>query len=252
MDVEDEVERIVQFIKSLMKNSEAEGIVVGLSGGIDSATTAALCVRAIGNDHVLALILPCHSNEADKVDGLSIAEHLGIQYKLVDLTETFDIFFKTLSNRSKSTPLAKANLKPRLRMCALYFYANQRNFLVAGTGNKSEDVIGYFTKYGDGGVDFLPISHLYKHEVREIARYLELPQNIIARKPTAGLWDGQTDEDELSKQLGFFLTYEKLDTMLENIEHNKFDEDNSQYRKLLELIEKNKHKIAYPPALKRV
>jgi NAD+ synthase len=158
---------------------------------------------------------------------------------------------EALAPKSPVKPLAKANLKPRLRMCALYFFANQRSALVAGTGNKSEDDIGYFTKYGDGGVDFLPIQHLYKHEVRAMARYLGLPEVIVTRKPSAGLWEGQTDEDELSKQLGFTVSYELLDEMLANIERKDYDPSDSNYQKLIELKRKNRHKIELPPALNR-
>ncbi len=251
MDVEYEIDRITNFIREIIKKSKTNGVVIGLSGGIDSATSAALCVNALGKNRVFALILPCHSNEADLTDATFIAQYLGIQYKIVDLTETYDTLLHAISHNGESKSLARANMKPRLRMSVLYFYATQRNALVAGTGNKSEDDIGYFTKYGDGGVDFLPIQHLYKHEVREVARYLRLPERIVTRKPTAGLWEDQTDEDELSSQLDFPITYEQLDEMLENIENKNFNIEDPHYQKVLQLMELNRHKLEVPPALKR-
>ena len=136
-------------------------------------------------------------------------------------------------------------------MISTYFFANQLNYLVAGTGNKSEDDIGYFTKYGDGGVDFVPIQHLYKHEVRQLATYLKIPEKIVNRTPTAGLWKGQTDEDELSKQLGFKIVYDHLDEMLDKIERDDYDKNNEEFKKLAELKRKSQHKVKLPPALKR-
>jgi len=253
LKVDSEVKRIVKFIQELVKESKSNGIVVGLSGGIDSALTAALSVEAVRSTNVQALILPIHSIEADIEDAKLVSNHLKINYILIDLSTTFDHFIKSLSAPIKEVKdLTKANLKPRMRMCSLYFFANQLNYLVAGTGNRSEDEIGYFTKYGDGGVDFLPIQHLYKHEVREMARYLKLPEKIINRKPSAGLWEGQTDEGEISQQLGFPISYDTLDEMLENIDKNTYNPNNPQYKTINELRRKNRHKLALPPALKRV
>ena len=252
MDIEHEVARMVEFIQQIASDSKTDGIVIGLSGGIDSATTATLCTQAIGKKRVFALILPVHSNETDLDDAKLVANHLGIEYKIIDLSQTYDIFLAALSQNQEIKKITKANLKPRLRMCSLYFYANHMNYLVVGTGNRSEDLIGYFTKYGDGGVDFLPIQHLYKGEVREMAKFLKIPEKIIKRKPSAGLWEGQTDEDEISSQLGFPLTYNVLDEMLENIENNNYDTNDEKYRKLIELRKKNLHKIQLPPSLKRL
>ncbi len=252
MDIENEVKRIVDFIKDMVENSKTEGIIVGLSGGIDSALVARLCVQALGKQKVLALIMPIQSKQDDVDDALLVANFLEIEYKILYLSDVFEKFLEVLSlDHKPPKTLAKANLKPRMRMSTLYYYANQLNYLVAGTGNKSEDDIGYFTKYGDGGVDFHPIQHLYKHEVREMAGYLSIPEKIITRKPSAGLWDGQTDEDELSKQLGFSITYDFLDEMLEKIEQKNFDPKDEKYKKLVELKRKNRHKIELPPALKR-
>lgn len=255
LNIEQEINRIIDFIKKIFKKSNAKGILLGISGGIDSATTAALCTRAIGKDNMLSLILPCHSNDNDLKDARIVANYLGIKHITVNLNKTYDIFLKTFENindfKNVNLDIPRANLKARLRMCSVYYFANLLNYLVAGTGNKSEDDIGYFTKYGDGGVDFLPIQHLYKHEVREVARFLKIPDKIIERKPTAGLWKGQTDEDELSKQLGFTITYDKLDEMLMNIANGKFDMHNGEYKNLMQLMKKNRHKIELPPNLQR-
>ena len=252
-DEKAELERIKKFVKEIIHESGTNGIVVALSGGIDSALVAALSVETLGKENVHGLILPCHSNPADKEDALLVANHLGIKCKIVDLTEPFDVFLKKLVQSTDGSPtqLAKANIKPRMRMISTYYFANQLNYLVAGTGNKSEDDIGYFTKYGDGGVDFLPIQHLYKHEVRQLARYLKLPEKIVTRTPTAGLWDGQTDEDELSKQLGFKVVYDELDKMLDKIEKKEYDKKDKRYQKLIDLKRKSLHKVKLPPNLKR-
>ena len=252
MNIEKEIDRIVSFIQATFRNSGAQGIIVGLSGGIDSATTAALCTRAVRREKIMGLLLPCHSNTADLNDAMLIIKHLSIKYDIFILDRFSDLFIQNFSEKFEIAILAEANLKPRLRMTTQYLYANQLNYLVAGTGNKSEIDIGYFTKYGDGGVDFLPISHLYKREVRLIAASLALPKKIIDRTPTTGLWIGQTDEEEISKQLGFPITYEELDQMLEHVEHNDFDENDAHFQKLVTLMEKNKHKTAYPPHLTRV
>ena len=247
--MEAEVERIVTFITKIIQESKAEGVILGLSGGIDSALTGALCVRALGKSRVLALLLPIQSPETDLEDAKLMAHHLGIKYEPIDLTPTFDILLRALSRSQKPNALAKANLKPRLRMIAFYYYANQMNYLVAGTGNRSEKEIGYFTKYGDGAADFLPILHLYKKQVREMARYLKLPKRIIERKPSASLWEGQTTEGEVTQQLGFPITYDQLDEMLEHIATNTFDKADANYQSLLTLREKNKHKSQLPPSL---
>ncbi|MDD1777069.1 MAG: NAD+ synthase [Candidatus Helarchaeota archaeon] len=249
MTIDAEIERIVTFIKKIIQDSKAEGIILGLSGGIDSALVGTLCVRALGKSRVSALLLPIHSPETDLDDAKLMANHLGITYEIVDLTQTFDLLLGALSPAQEPKELAKANLKPRLRMIALYYQANKLNYLVAGTGNRSEKEIGYFTKYGDGAADFLPILHLYKRQVREMARYLKVPNKIIERKPSAGLWAGQTTEGEVSQQLGFPIIYDQLDEMLDHIATKTFDRTDAHYQSLLKLREKNKHKSQLPPSL---
>lgn len=249
MTTDAEIEQIVTFIKKIIQESKAEGIILGLSGGIDSALVGTLCVRALGKSRVFALLLPIHSPETDLEDAKLMANHLTIKYEICDLTQTFDLLLGALSPSQEPKELAKANLKPRLRMIALYYQANKLNYLVAGTGNRSEKEIGYFTKYGDGAADLLPILHLYKRQVREMARYLKIPNKIIERKPSAGLWAGQTTEGEVSQQLGFPITYDQLDEMLEHIATKTFDRTDAHYQSLLKLRERNKHKSQLPPSL---
>lgn len=186
----------------------ARAAVVGLSGGIDSAVVAGLCVRALGPAAVEALAMPIHSPPEDGEDAALVATTLGVSLKVVDLSGPYEAMLAALGPEVAAHRLAAANLRPRLRMATLYAHAALRGALVVGTGNRDELTIGYFTKYGDGGVDLLPIGNLTKGEVRAVARVLGIPQRILDRPPTAGLWRGQTDEGEL----GF--TYEELDRYL--------------------------------------
>ncbi|MDI3279937.1 MAG: NAD(+) synthase [Bacillota bacterium] len=210
METKAAVEGLVKWIQERVREAGARGIVVGLSGGIDSAVTAALAARACPGE-TLGVIMPCHSDPQDAEDARLVARHLQLPTAVVDLTPVYDALVTALGeNPGQAAPrdLARANLKPRLRMATLYFFANRRNYLVAGTGNRSELTVGYFTKYGDGGVDILPLGGLVKQQVRLLAYYLDIPREIIARRPSAGLWEGQTDEGEMG------LTYEELDHFL--------------------------------------
>lgn len=204
--------RIVSWIKDQVKNSGSRGIVMGLSGGIDSAVVAALCKQAVGRKNLFVLFLPCNSNAQDLKDAKLVSDKLKLKAKLVDLSGVYNNFLKILPPAGS---LARGNLKPRLRMCALYYFANKLNYLVCGTGNKSELMVGYFTKFGDGGVDILPIADLFKRQVRKLAQELKIPQGIIDKPPTAGLWPGQTDEGEMG------ITYNELDDILDKFCHNK-------------------------------
>ena len=195
---------IVQWLKRKVKAAKAQGIVFGLSGGIDSAVVAGLVKKAVGDNHQ-ALLLPCHSSAHAHDDAQVVVKAFGLTSRVIDLTKVNDLFLQLLP---EGTPLAMANVKPRLRMLTLYYVANAMNYLVAGTGNKSELGVGYFTKYGDGGVDILPIGDLYKKDVRRLAHHLGVPKLIIDKPPTADLWPGQTDEGEMQ------LRYEELDEIL--------------------------------------
>jgi NAD+ synthase len=200
---------IASWIREHIDEAGLSGAVVGLSGGIDSAVVSGLCARAVGAENVLGIAMPAHSSPEDVECARLVAGTWGIEYHEVDLSGIFDAFIEILPPGSK---MADANIKPRLRMITLYHVANTLNRMVIGTGNRSELEVGYYTKYGDGGVDLLPIAGLLKVQVRELAREIGVPEEISARPPSAGLWEGQTDENELG------ITYEQLDGALRAID----------------------------------
>jgi NAD+ synthase len=168
--------------------------VLGLSGGLDSAVAAALTARALGRESVLAIYMPCHSLDADRRDASAVAAHLGVEYREVDLGPVFDDLVAACGLDGASR-LTLANMKPRLRMTVLYAFSAGR--LVVGTGNYSEYLVGYSTKWGDAAADIMPLARLYKDEVAALGRELGLPRGIIERVPSAGLWEGQSDEGEM-------------------------------------------------------
>ncbi|HNZ08241.1 MAG TPA: NAD(+) synthase [Bacillota bacterium] len=197
---------IVGWLRRMVASAHSSGLVFGLSGGIDSAVVAALCKKAMG-DSTLALIMPCESHPIDFEHAVLTAEAFDIKRHFVELTGTYRSMVAEMNRAGMKDPprMASANLKPRLRMATLYYFANGLNYMVAGTGNRSEWYVGYSTKFGDGGVDIQPILGLLKSEVVELAGHLGVPKEIIEKPPTAGLWQGQTDESEM----GF--TYDQLD-----------------------------------------
>jgi len=208
--MEDLAQRLVSWIQEQVEKAHCRGVVFGLSGGIDSAVVGVLSHRAFTKNS-LGVIMPCHSNEEDMADALAIARQFSIPTVTVTLDDIFDCVLKALPNMEsddKTRRLAEANLKPRLRMTALYYLANRLNYMVVGTSNKSELSVGYFAKHGDGGVDVMPLANLLKKDVVELARHLSVPIKIIERPPSAGLWPGQTDEGEMG------VTYKELDQYL--------------------------------------
>jgi len=210
-----------------------KGVIIGLSGGIDSSVVAVLSKRALG-DAVLGLILPCQSARIDERLAMKLARAFDIWTKKVDLTAPFE---QLSASDHEPSQRALANMKSRIRMVMLYYFANTLDYLVAGTGNKSEIMIGYFTKHGDGGCDILPLGSLLKREVRSLARELAIPSEIIARPPTAGLWKGQTDEKEIA------MSYEDLDESLAAIEDGRADNvDEEIMRKTRLLMRRSSHK----------
>ena len=226
--------KIVAWIRKQVKDAKAKGIVLGLSGGIDSAVAAVLAKEAVGRNNVLVLFMPCNSNPQDLKDAQLVVKSLELKTKLVDLSDIYNNFLRVLP---KGPSLAKGNLKPRLRMAALYYFANKLNYLVCGTGNKSELSVGYFTKFGDGGVDILPLGDLLKSEVKELAKDLGIPEKIINRNPSAGLWPGQTDEAEMG------IIYPELDDILERLENKKGQiVSKNKVNKVKGMIKKSEHK----------
>jgi NAD+ synthase len=237
-------DQIVAWLQEQVTAAGADGFVVGLSGGVDSATTAALAVRAVGAEQVLAALLPCHSQPKDARLGRLVAETFDIPVVTVSLDSTFEALMDALPPSDDRLP--SANVKPRLRMTALYYLAQSHNYLVLGSGNKTELLVGYFTKYGDGGVDLLPLGALYKTEVWELARELGVPQEVVERPPSAGLWPGQTDEGEMG------ISYKELDGVLAAIEAEETDNiDPATLSKVREMIANSAHKRAMPPICPR-
>ena len=235
------IDAISGWIRAQVEEAGAKGVVLGLSGGIDSAVVAALAQRSLG-ENVLGVILPCHSHKEDEEDALRVASHLQLETITIDLTPLYDTLLTVLPPGEKHIA---ANLKPRLRMTVLYYFAGLRNYLVAGTGNKCEIAVGYFTKYGDGGVDLLPLGDLLKSQVREIACKLALPEAIIAKPPSAGLLPGQTDEGELK------LTYDELEqALLEMTSKTGKTTPRDVHARVEELIQKAGHKKTSIPVYK--
>jgi NAD+ synthase len=208
--MEELASKLIDWIKEQVAIAKRRGVVFGLSGGLDSAVVAVLCKRAFP-DNTLALIMPCHSSKADIEHAKAVASKFHIPTNTIALEGVFYSLRKVLTigdYEPDNNKLAEANLKPRLRMLALYYSATQLYYLVVGTGNRSEISIGYFTKYGDGAADILPLGNLVKNQVRELAVYLDIPKEIIQKPPSAGLWVGQTDEAEMG------ITYDELDRYL--------------------------------------
>jgi NAD+ synthase len=238
------IEEIVSWIRMKVEEAGATGTVVGLSGGVDSAVVGALCKMAFP-ETTLGLIMPCHSLKEDVEDAMLVARKFGIEVKLVDLSKAFESIYEALEGKGVQEgilDIPTANIKPRLRMITLYYYASKLRRLVVGTGNRSEISVGYFTKYGDGGVDILPIGGLLKSEVRALAAELGVPRKIMEKPPSAGLWAGQTDEGEMG------ITYEMLDGIIKAMDSgdiSSFDPELVEKVKLM--IERSEHKRNPPP-----
>jgi len=208
-DYELEIKRRVEFIRGVMESAGADGVVYGNSGGKDSALVGILCKMAC--DNTLGLIMPCGSKqnyETDKTDAQAIAEQFGIAARVIDLSDVKQVLVRTIGEKTRLNDSAITNIAPRLRMTALYAVAASENRLVAGTGNRSEGYVGYFTKWGDGAYDFNPIADLTVTEIYEFLRFLNAPDFIISKAPSAGLFDGQTDEQEMG------VTYRSIDEFL--------------------------------------
>ena len=238
--------KISNWIKKQVEEAKAKGVVFGLSGGVDSAVVSVLCKNVFLDNH-LALILPCFSSKKDLADAELIVKKFGLNSKTVELEEVFLSLCKILDVDPKSKDLFVANIKPRLRMIVLYFFANKLNYLVVGTANKSELTMGYFTKYGDGGVDILPLGDLTKTQVYKLAKVLNIPQRIIKKPPSAGLWVGQTDEKEMG------IKYKVLDKIITAIEEKKslakFKRE--AVEKVLTKKEQSLHKM-FPPKIFKI
>ena len=251
MDLEKAQNIIVNFIRDKVNEAGVSGAVVGISGGIDSALTATLTVKALGADKVLGIHMPEAglTPEVDSEDARDLAEWLGIEYRTIDISGIISAFMAAVPESESADRLSRGNLKARVRMSLLYFHANRMNRMVMGTGNKTEILLGYYTKYGDGGVDIEPIGILYKTKVWELARKLGVPESIISKKPSAGLWAGQTDEAELG------MSYGTVDRVLEMLEEKESPErieellsiSEEQLQSVFRRIEGSEHKRNVPP-----
>lgn len=202
---------VVAFIKQYVAETNAQGVIVGMSGGIDSTLTAMLAVEALGSERVLGLGLPCNkSNRENANEAQKIADVLGIEFREVQLRPLLDVFEDLIAPNIESDvdKHAVGNVIARLRMTCLYYAANTRSLLVLGTANRTERLLGYFTKHGDGGTDLCPLGNLYKTEVRALAYEMGIPRRIIHKEPTAGFWAGQTDIEELGA------SYDMIDSLL--------------------------------------
>jgi len=245
----DDVER--KIIRFLRREAGKRGVVLGLSGGIDSATVAALAVEALGKQKVLALIMPEDGStpSEDSDDAISYAEELGISYRIVNITDATRCIISSVANGEGK--VAEGNIKARIRMLTLYYFANTEGRIVVGSGDRSELLIGYFTKYGDGGADVLPIGGLYKTQVRQLAKSIGIPSRIISKKSSPCLWDGQTAEGELG------INYDQLDIILHMMVDRKMRREEMADRlgeggealvdKVIERINNNAHKLRFPP-----
>ena len=204
IDYSKAAEKIAQCVKDYLEVSKANGYVLGLSGGLDSAVTASLLVKGVGKDRVYALILPeRESSREDVEDAKAVADSLGIRYVLTDITDPVENVLKMFGeNYNTADRKAKGNLKARIRMATLYYFANRMGLLVAATSDRSEFLIGYFTKWGDAAGDIYPLISLYKTQVRGMAFFLGVPKSVAEKPSSPGLWPGQTAEGEIGMSYG--------------------------------------------------
>ena len=248
LDCEKTKEDIVKFIKSKISESKTNGIVIGLSGGIDSTLSAYLSCEAVGKENLFGITLPSATTPTeDKLHGIEIAQNLGIDYKEISVDSILNEYLS--ATQLSEDDLAIGNLKARIRMSIIYYFANQKNYLVCGTGNKSEILIGYFTKHGDGACDMEPIGDLYKTEVFKLSEFIGIPEEIISKPPRAGLWENQTDESEIG------MSYDLLDQILylytekdmkDNEIAEKLDISVDNVDMIINKIIRNEHKSKVP------
>ncbi len=231
------IAKLVGWIKEQVKEANAQGTVFGLSGGVDSAVVAALCKRAYP-EQSLGVIMPCYSEPMDEEHALLVADRLGVTLQTILLDDVFELLLQKFGQDRKveHKDLSVANIKPRLRMTCLYYFAARHNYLVVGSSNRSELEVGYFTKHGDGAVDIMPLAGLTKGQVTEMASKLGIPREIFKKTPSGGLWPGQTDEGEMG------VTYKQLDNFILT------GQGEEKVRETVERMnKKSEHKRKLPP-----
>jgi len=206
-----DIDDIIDFIKEVVKDTGCKGLVVGMSGGLDSVVTTKLCADAVGAENVLNIFMPSIvTPPSDYVATMELCRSWGTEYKVIDVQPAINTFTGMLFSNIE-VPLEKGNIAARCRMTILYNRAKKMNYLVVGTTNRSELMTGYFTKFGDGAFDLAPIICLYKTQVWQVAELIGVPKDVIEKVPSAGLWEGQTDEDEMG------IRYRDLDVILDGI-----------------------------------
>ncbi len=250
-ELEQRRDHITEFIRSQVDAAGADGAVLGLSGGIDSTLTAYLLVDALGVENVHGLVLPgTVSSDENMSDAERVAQDLEISYDVIELGPVIDSLLAAYPD-AEGDHMAVGNARARVRAVLNYLVANHENRLVVGTGNRSEAAVGYFTKYGDGAVDCHPIGNLYKAQVRQLARHMDVPEDLVSKTATAELWADQTDEDELG------ISYETLDSIL--VTHidgplsvaatcRLLEVDDATVEKVRGMYERSEHKRQVPPA----
>lgn len=252
INVQDFVNVITEFISTHVNKARAQGVVIGLSGGVDSSTAAFLAVNALGKERVYGLIMPDRRTtpEDDIEDAIEVAKLLDIRYSVIDITRIYDAYVNSIPFFSNTHKIACGNLRARIRMNILYYYANSNNFLVLGSGDRSELLIGYYTKYGDGAVDLLPLGCLYKTQVRYIGKHLGLPEKIYKKPSSPRLWPGHMAEEELG------MSYTEIDLVLYSLFDKGLSPEEaskatgvhiSKVMKILEMHKKTRHKRMVPP-----
>lgn len=220
IDAPHTIKLIEDFIKTRVSEAGAKGVIIGLSGGIDSSVVATIAVRALGPKNVYTLFLPSKTTPNTDLNHIkSLCSQLKLDVEVINIQKMIDIFAEEMQKEEESSLLEWMNIKPRIRQTIFYFFANQLNYLVCGAGNKSELMVGYFTKYGDGAVDILPIGDVYKTHVFQLGEYLNIPEEIINKTPSAGLREGQSDEAEIG------MSYSQLDSILFGLERFQTEAD---------------------------
>jgi len=244
-------ENVVEFVRDQVDRAGADGAVIGLSGGVDSSLTATLATEALGPENVYGLVLPGTVSRDDNMsDAERMATRLDIPHDVIEIEPIVEQFLEAYPE-ARGDKVAVGNARARVRAVLNYLVSNHEDRIVLGTGNRSEALAGYFTKYGDQAVDCNPIGNLYKTQVRQLAEEVGVPEDIVAKPPTAGLWEDQTDEDEMG------VTYETLDAVLalhvdgplsRAATRRLVDADEDTIDRVLELYEGSAHKRSMPPA----